>query len=123
MCYRDMKPAGGGDFFQSFPFVTSRDDLESMMGRYGTSFIYHFSIYLVATCCGPGTKPHCAYGVSKKRCPFPDPAVKVRRSLLLAVGSVAVRWLHSEFSSAAERVVSSKVLELGRSALELLMIL
>ncbi|VCX04395.1 unnamed protein product [Gulo gulo] len=48
-----------------------RDFLESMMGRYGTSFMYHFSIYLVAPCCGPGTKPQCAYGVSKKRCPLP----------------------------------------------------
>lgn len=55
------------------------------MGRYGISFIYHFGIYLVATCCGPGTKPYRAYGVSKKMCHCPDPAVKVRRSFLLAV--------------------------------------
>lgn len=86
MCCRDMKTAGGGDFFQFlFFFITSRDDLE--MGRYGTSFMYPFSMYLIATCCGPGTKPHCAYGVNRKRCPCPDPAVKVRKSLLLAVGA------------------------------------
>lgn len=50
MCCGDKKPAKGGAIFQFlFFFVTSRDNLESMMGRYGTSFIHHFSVYLVST--------------------------------------------------------------------------
>lgn len=124
MCYGDMKPSRGGDVFNYFSFfVTSRDDLESVMGRYGISFIYHFSMYLVATYCGPGIKLHRAYGVSKKMCPCPDPAVKVRRSFLLAVTGGGGKWLHSKFSSAAERIVSSEALELRRSSQGLFMVL
>lgn len=88
MCRGDMKPAREGDFFQFLSFsVTSRDDLESMTGRYGTSFTHYFTIYLGSTCCEPGTKPCCAYGVSWKMYPLPWPCDQGEEAgLLPAVG-------------------------------------
>lgn len=65
MCSGDMtkKPARRGAIFQFFSFfVTSRDDLESVTGWCGTSFIYCFSVpvYYICKHLGPGREPHCA---------------------------------------------------------------
>jgi hypothetical protein len=55
MCYGEMRPGRGGSPTPQcfFFFFTSRDDLESMLGRNG-AFIHHFSIYLLSPAVGEG---------------------------------------------------------------------
>lgn len=84
-------------------------------------FIYHFSIYLVSTCCGPGTEPNCIWS-ELEEVPS-DLTLQLVGGFLSASGSggegEAVKLknfsLHSKFYFAIKRIVLCRVSKLGRS--------